>query len=424
MDRLGLILAAVTLLWYAGGAWLLLPPAPWYDHLVRAAALVLLPLFVRAWAQKGRGDQERKMAEELARTHQQVRRYTADLERTHAEKERRLAEITLLHQFGTSAHHERKVEPFYLLALEYLFQASEAPWIFLAHRRDREARATVRTRGNPPPEAAAWAREEALRGCGRETRGEAQVPGVEGSCRTLLASRGTEEGVCVAALLVYPPGAGSPGDDQAQVVGLLMDRVESQLALVALGAEVAQASRRLEESNRQLRRLIELEGEFSRALLEHREVSEVFQALHEIMAKEILEVDRLNLFLPNRGTGMLECATSVGIGDYPVGKVKVPMDGRGGALALAFSEGRTVAFDGQGTVPPQYRLAPPYDAIPPIRSRIFVIVPLLDRDGQALGVLGADRKYSHQPISPETVLMLESFARHAAVLLALRQEGK
>jgi hypothetical protein len=109
----------------------------------------------------------------------------------------------------------------------------------------------------------------------------------------------------------------------------------------------------------------------------------------------------------------------VGIGDYPLEKIVVPLDKRGGALSLAFREGKTIFFDGKSEVPLQYRLAEPFNRIPAIRSRNFLIVPLVDHMGKVMGVIGADRKYTLKPIPPETVTMLEFFAHHVAMVLSV-----
>ena len=64
-------------------------------------------------------------------------------------------------------------------------------------------------------------------------------------------------------------------------------------------------------------------------------------------------------------------------------------------------------------------MAAPFSSIPAVRSRIFVIVPLIDHKGNVLGVMGADRKHTHQPIPEETITMLEFFARHVAMVLSI-----
>jgi hypothetical protein len=138
------------------------------------------------------------------------------------------------------------------------------------------------------------------------------------------------------------------------------------------------------------------------------------------MAQELFELDRLNLFLPDDAGKMLQCRTSVGIDDSLTEEVEVPVDERGGAISLAYREGRTIFFGGDGPVPRDLRLATPYSKISAIRSRIFVIVPLTDHRGKVLGVIGADRKYSHQAIPQSTITMLEYFARHVAMLISLQ----
>jgi hypothetical protein len=162
-----------------------------------------------------------------------------------------------------------------------------------------------------------------------------------------------------------------------------------------------------------------LQHELSSAFLAEGDIPAVIHTTQDIMAKELFELDRLNLFLPDRESKMLQCTTSVGIGDYPQEEIAVPMDERGGAISLAFREGRTIFYDGAGAVPDEFRLAEPYSHIPAIRSRIFVIVPLIDHKGDVMGVMGADRKHTRQPIPDETVTMLEFFSHHVAMVLSI-----
>ncbi len=385
--------------------------------------LFLVPLVVFAVLRLRRSVRAAPVREDLARTHEQIRRYTADLERAHAHKEKRLAEITLLHRFGEAVHQERHPEGVYSLALSFAREASEARHLFLAHRRGAEGRTALRAMGDAPGETQEWVRG---RCSAAGERGDRRIEGLAvpglGTCSGVAFRRHPGEESCVILLLLFPARDGGLEEDRLQVVSMLMNRVESGLALLALAEELERANRRLSEGNAQLRALVELENEFSRAFLLRHGLPETFQTLNEIMAKEIFGVDRINLFLPNNAAGMLEAATSVGIGDYPLEKVKVPMDERGGGLALAFREGRPVSWDGRGPVPREYRLAEPFASIAPIRSRIFLIVPIVDHRGVVLGVIAADRKYSHQPIMPEAAMMLEAFARHTALLFSLRKE--
>jgi hypothetical protein len=219
----------------------------------------------------------------------------------------------------------------------------------------------------------------------------------------------------------FPSGYPDLLAGQIEVLSTLLDAFDLEMEVLRLREGLKDANRNLTESNRHLTRLHELQYELSHASLANGDISEIIHSIQEIMANELFELDRLNLFLPNQNTQMLECMTSVGIEDYPVEKIRIPLDHRGGAISKAYREGKTIFFDGQDKVPVDLRLAHPYSEIPAIRSRIFVIVPLLDYRGQVLGIIGADRKHTHLPIPDSTVTMLEFFARHVAMVLSCQQ---
>jgi hypothetical protein len=225
----------------------------------------------------------------------------------------------------------------------------------------------------------------------------------------------------VSLVLCFPAQKWVLLKEQIEVLSALMDSIEMELELLRLRKDLGKTNLRLAESNRHLMRMQELQKTLSTAFLKDEDIPEVIHDAHEIMARELFELDRLNLFLPDMHKNLLQCRTSVGIGDSPLEEVVVPLDERGGALSLAYREGRTIFFDGQGEMPPEFRLSEPYSRIPAIRSRIFVIVPLVDHRGKVIGVIGADRKHTHKPIPPETITMLEYFAHHVAVVLSVHE---
>jgi signal transduction histidine kinase len=132
-------------------------------------------------------------------------------------------------------------------------------------------------------------------------------------------------------------------------------------------------------------------------------------------AQGVLGFDRINILLADPDRTMLRSVASVGV-DEPIEQIRVPLGREGGGIARAFVERRPVVWDGAGPVPPDWRLAPPYSEIGAFRSRSFVNLPLLVR-GEAIGVLGADNKFSRRPPSPEIVRLLQVFAAQAAVAI-------
>jgi signal transduction histidine kinase len=95
---------------------------------------------------------------------------------------------------------------------------------------------------------------------------------------------------------------------------------------------------------------------------------------------------------------------------------EIPLAGAG-ALAKAFREGIPLVFNDETPLPPELRLAPPYSAIRGMRSKSFLVVPMIAR-GVTVGLLTGDNKPSGRPISPQTVSLLQTFASHAAVAIA------
>jgi diguanylate cyclase (GGDEF)-like protein len=92
----------------------------------------------------------------------------------------------------------------------------------------------------------------------------------------------------------------------------------------------------------------------------------------------------------------------------------VPVGSQGGALAAAFERKEKVRFDEGMKIPQSMKLSSPYDRISFLRSRAFVVVPLVVKD-RAVGIIGLDNKTSHKPITDSQVSLLGIFANQAAV---------
>jgi signal transduction histidine kinase len=85
-----------------------------------------------------------------------------------------------------------------------------------------------------------------------------------------------------------------------------------------------------------------------------------------------------------------------------------------GAMQKVYREGAPLVFDEGHPLPEELRLKPPYCDIKAIRSRNFLVVPMIAR-GRTVGLLTADNKWSRKPIRPQTAELLRIFASHAAV---------
>ncbi len=178
----------------------------------------------------------------------------------------------------------------------------------------------------------------------------------------------------------------------------------------AIAIENARLYSALADSKQRLEELYEL----GVAMQEHR----TLQAALDLVlkgAQTVLGFDRMNILLADPQATRLSAIASLGV-DEPLEQIQVPIGPEGGGIAKAFLERRDIVWEGAGAVPEEWRLAPPYSEIRALRSRCFVIVPLVVR-GVAIGVLGADNKFSQRRISTETIHLLKTFAAQAAITI-------
>jgi len=131
-------------------------------------------------------------------------------------------------------------------------------------------------------------------------------------------------------------------------------------------------------------------------------------------AHDVLGIDRINLMLPSADKAFLECRAAIGHGDEPLDGIRVPVGDQGGALAAAFEKKEIVRFDEGIKIPQSMRLSEPYSRIAFLRSRAFIVVPLVVKD-RPVGVIALDNKLTRRPISEGQVNLMSIFANQAAV---------
>ncbi len=130
-------------------------------------------------------------------------------------------------------------------------------------------------------------------------------------------------------------------------------------------------------------------------------------------AHQVLDVDRIAVFLPAPDGKSLELRSLAGQ-TMPPAAVSVPLTSQGGALAIAFLRKEQVRLEKDQKIPPSLRLEQSVSTESFLRSRAFVVVPLVVND-RAVGVIAVDNKVRRGPISDEQVSLLGIFANQAAV---------
>lgn len=166
---------------------------------------------------------------------------------------------------------------------------------------------------------------------------------------------------------------------------------------------------RIRERTSQLRHLHQLGVSMQEPLPLSERLNLILKGVHEVIG-----FDRIIIWLPDREDLSLEMAAAVGFSSAS-GTVQVPISDEVPTLARAYRDRVEIIIEERHEVPPELRVQPPHDKIAALRSRNFVVLPLISRR-RSVGVLAADNAVSRKPIAPQLDL-LRIFASQAAVAI-------
>ncbi|MFV1957009.1 MAG: methyl-accepting chemotaxis protein [bacterium] len=131
----------------------------------------------------------------------------------------------------------------------------------------------------------------------------------------------------------------------------------------------------------------------------------------------VLDFDRVNIFLRNDQTGMLECRESRGNLDEPLDKIKVPLNPDGGVIYMTINYNRTYLVKTSDDMKPEYRVKPPYDQIRAIRSNSFMTVPFHDGK-KPVGLFAIDNKFKKVRLNEEEMDIIKILADQVSVAIS------
>ena len=190
-------------------------------------------------------------------------------------------------------------------------------------------------------------------------------------------------------------------------VGLLTDSFNEMLD------QIGKRDAALRELSNNLNQLYRLSTTIQEPLSLQEQLSRVLEA-----ARQVVAVDRFYIWAMQPGGDKLMSLTGAGFSTEEWGDfegIEIPL-AEAGAMAKACAEGNALSFNDANPLPDQLRLKPPFSELKAIRSKSFVVIPMLAR-GRPVGVFTADNKWSRQPILPDTIEALQLFASHAAVAI-------
>jgi signal transduction histidine kinase len=208
----------------------------------------------------------------------------------------------------------------------------------------------------------------------------------------------------------------TPGAFDSRMVGVLTALAnQSQVAIenARLFQDVESQRTRLEELSANMDQLYRLSTALQEPLSLREQLSRVLEA-----ARQVVLVDRFFIYAATPdGESLVNLAgAGFSVDEWKDFEGTVIPVREAGALGKAYREGVTLTFDAEHPVPPELRLQPPYSQVKALRSKSFLLLPMIAR-GRSIGVLSADNKLSGRPILPQTVELLQTFATHAAVAI-------
>ena len=132
------------------------------------------------------------------------------------------------------------------------------------------------------------------------------------------------------------------------------------------------------------------------------------EGLHDVLGYE-----RVNVLMVTPDGSALRFVTSNGSENFDVDDVVLPLDGRIGVIYKCFTDRKVYLIDDITRYSEDYHLQPPYNNVGPLRSRSFILCPIVVR-GETIGVFGIDNKSSHRALNDSDVDTIMLFADQVA----------
>jgi signal transduction histidine kinase len=190
-------------------------------------------------------------------------------------------------------------------------------------------------------------------------------------------------------------------------VGLLIEGFNEMLT------QIEKRDAALTELSKNLNQLYRLSTALQEPLSLAEQLARVLEA-----ARQVVAIDRFYIWAVTPEEQMLTPLGGAGFSSEE-GKdfegVEIPL-AQAGAMYKAYREGIPLVFNDANPFPAELRLKEPYSRLKAIRTKSFIVIPMIAR-GRPVGVFTADNKWSSKPILPETVDLLQIFALHAAVAI-------
>jgi methyl-accepting chemotaxis protein len=131
---------------------------------------------------------------------------------------------------------------------------------------------------------------------------------------------------------------------------------------------------------------------------------------------EILQYDRVNILMVNKERTRMEFVSSRGHGNEEETGLTLPLDARAGVLYKAVAENKLFLVDDVQRMPEDFHLKPPCDSIERLRSRNFIICPIVVGQ-EVVGLFAVDQKVKRKRLNDTDVDTVKLFADQMSAAL-------
>ncbi|WP_305043013.1 methyl-accepting chemotaxis protein [Geoalkalibacter sp.] len=178
----------------------------------------------------------------------------------------------------------------------------------------------------------------------------------------------------------------------------------------AVASQKEEFERRFRDLNSSIKNFHAINANIQKTIVADEVLNLAAEGLHRILG-----YDRVNIFMVNETRDAFNWVACRG-GDASGSLPAIPLDRRAGALFLAANERRIILVDNVRAMAPEYRLEPPLRDLPQLRSRSFILCPIIVND-QVVGLFGVDNKSKQKNLDETDVDTVKLFADQVSAAL-------
>ncbi len=138
------------------------------------------------------------------------------------------------------------------------------------------------------------------------------------------------------------------------------------------------------------------------------DLQEIIQLCSEGL-HEVLGYERVNILMVDPEKNVLRFAVAAGTRNFDIDSATLPLDQRIGIIYACYADKKVHLVDDISRYPQESHLQPPYDNIEPLRSRSFILCPIVVK-GSTIGMFAIDNKASKRALNDSDVDTIMLFA--------------